>query len=1424
MKQFKRMICLILTVVLAFSMLPLTSLATEYTPQDNSEISVEGSDGLGNLLSQKITAHQESTDAASAEYEDGYSISDLTISGNTATVRYSTRDNASVVVSLYTEDGMQMLTSANLLVEAGSNEATLNFPGQMPAYFQAAVFLLDTYDYAPLCPAYRTSLYTREMQELLDSTTADYAEDRVINLDSEDSTNFLVCEESTIVINRQDGTNRVVSTDDEAAVYVFENPDSQITNLKPKDIFVYPYDDDSIMVVKIKNITYDDGTATITGSDVDLEEVFEYIKIEGYGSTDDATLDESQMDEGVSYDPSAQPAAAGNRAGLELGGAKPFVFKINIAQTGDDDKYVKANGTVTVNVGIEFKFYVTTSYQMLEVVFQKGFQFGVGVEAQYGGGTNLKLGELSIPVATGVKVKFVPKFVLKVSGSASFNIGYTSSNGFLIEHDDSGWRACPLEEEPNWNCETEFTGEIFVGISMVPAVKVFEGAIVEADVEIETGFSLKGTMKEESDPSADVIHDCVLCSDIDLGVKLGMKISLQFLKSKKLKLETTILDLTIKLGDFYTCIDHAVCLAPGKCPEYLYQVTLVANDGEGNPVNDSVITIGEDEFSGPVVSRFLKEAKYSTTAIGNGDSDSATIYVASPTKHIFILETGDDDDLPSIPLGPLEEEDLTDESITESGETAEGWGWRFHANGWLEFYGSGTMPNFHSGYQPWKKYIDQITRVTLEEGILNIGNEALWGCKNLTSVVIPESVTVIGERVFFNCTALNSIALPSTLTTIGTEAFRNTGLTGITTPASITSIGDHAFYQCKALTSATVNGTDFTIGKSAFSDCDELISVNISGSATSIGAGCFKSSEKLQNVTIPETVTSVGEEAFYDCTALTSAALPAAVTTYSNRLFFNCTSLSQYTFPDTVTTIGSEAFRNTGLTGITTPASVDTIGDHAFYQCRVLSSASITGTDLSIDKAAFSQCPELTSANIYGSVVSIGAECFYKCEKLQSVSMSDTISSIGSDAFYNCKALTSVNLPASLTALNDRTFFCCTSLSSLNIPNTVTHLGTEFIRESAITSITVPASVTVVAGSAFLRCYELKSVTFLGDAPALGKDMFLYDTLTVYYPGGNYTWTSEIMGKYGGKSITWVPTEDWGGGMIPVADSLSLNGYVSGQTAPFSARPSGIQILSVPKAATVFLLSHTSCGDMAMVLPSLSGSVWNPVMDAAYGGNYGAEKGEDRVIHTAVFTDLVPGGEYVLLSLVSLDESDILAPENLLFIDQASADENGKLNFRYVQREETEISYVIACGPSARDLKDATVTFPEMTAGNTMQVVNPTVVYEGRTLNEGTDYVITGTVSFSDAGTYTCYIRGIHNYAGLVECTYTVAPGAGLLGDFNADGNVNDADVAYLLWHTLFPDAYPISTRADFNKDGNVNDADVAYLLWHTLFPNAYPL
>ena len=163
-----------------------------------------------------------------------------------------------------------------------------------------------------------------------------------------------------------------------------------------------------------------------------------------------------------------------------------------------------------------------------------------------------------------------------------------------------------------------------------------------------------------------------------------------------------------------------------------------------------------------------------------------------------------------------------------------------------------------------------------------------------------------------------------------------------------------------------------------------------------------------------------------------------------------------------------------------------------------------------------------------------------------------------------------------------------------------------------------------------------------------------------------------------------------------------------------------------------------------------------PATRAIYGGEYDKEILDSYTLKTASFSGLVPGEEYLLLALVSLETEDLLAADNLLAVAQRQAGEDGTLVFEYVQRVDEIVSYVMACGASNKNLTDAEVEFPFMNKTDEMKTIEPVVTYDGNVLTEGVDYIVVGTVGYTAAGTFTCYIRGIYNYTGLVECTYTV--------------------------------------------------------------------
>ena len=243
----------------------------------------------------------------------------------------------------------------------------------------------------------------------------------------------------------------------------------------------------------------------------------------------------------------------------------------------------------------------------------------------------------------------------------------------------------------------------------------------------------------------------------------------------------------------------------------------------------------------------------------------------------------------------------------------------------LTISGNGAMKNWtYSSYVPWYSYRRSITTVTIENGIKNIGSDALYYCDSLTSVVIGDSVTSIGNYAFYYCDSLTSVVIPDSVTSIGDSAFRYCySLTSVVIGDSVTSIGFYAFEYCDSLTSVVIPDSVTSIGSSAFRYCSSLTSITVKDGNTS-----YKSldgnlytydmktliqyaiGKKDTLFVIPNGVTSIGNFAFRSCTSLTSVVIGDSVTSIGNSAFYYCDSLTSVVIPDSVTSIGSFAFYN----------------------------------------------------------------------------------------------------------------------------------------------------------------------------------------------------------------------------------------------------------------------------------------------------------------------------------------------------------------------------------------------------------------------------------------------------------------------------------------------------------------------------------
>lgn len=82
-----------------------------------------------------------------------------------------------------------------------------------------------------------------------------------------------------------------------------------------------------------------------------------------------------------------------------------------------------------------------------------------------------------------------------------------------------------------------------------------------------------------------------------------------------------------------------------------------------------------------------------------------------------------------------------------------------------------VVPDYITSIEGAFCFHDELTSITIPEGLTNIGNNSFKFCESLTSITIPKGVTNIGNEAFYYCKALKSVAIPSGVESIGDWAF-----------------------------------------------------------------------------------------------------------------------------------------------------------------------------------------------------------------------------------------------------------------------------------------------------------------------------------------------------------------------------------------------------------------------------------------------------------------------------------------------------------------------------------------------------------------------------------------------------------------------------------------------------------------------------
>ena len=231
------------------------------------------------------------------------------------------------------------------------------------------------------------------------------------------------------------------------------------------------------------------------------------------------------------------------------------------------------------------------------------------------------------------------------------------------------------------------------------------------------------------------------------------------------------------------------------------------------------------------------------------------------------------------------------------------------------------------------KGITSIEKVTLNEGITQIDDEAFYECSGITSITIPSSVTNLGNSAFFHCTGLTSATIlcdPTNLSgpSVGTflrcdnikEAvldckkvlpyFRNLPIEKVTLSEKVTTIGDCAFRGCEKLTAITLPKDVTSIEDYAFHGAP-LTEITLPSNLTSIDNYAFALTD-IASIVIPDNVTSLGEGVFDHC-KLTSVVVGNGVKQLKSRVFGCDKPIMSLTIGSKVTSISSNAFIPSGV-------------------------------------------------------------------------------------------------------------------------------------------------------------------------------------------------------------------------------------------------------------------------------------------------------------------------------------------------------------------------------------------------------------------------------------------------------------------------------------------------------------------------------
>ena len=526
------------------------------------------------------------------------------------------------------------------------------------------------------------------------------------------------------------------------------------------------------------------------------------------------------------------------------------------------------------------------------------------------------------------------------------------------------------------------------------------------------------------------------------------------------------------------------------------------------------------------------------------------------------------------------------EEYSDSGSCGSTANWYYYEeSGLLSITGSGAINSYSSGNSPWNSYINNIKKITVDDGITSIGVGAFQSCSKLQEISLPfvgASRTATGPSSTFGyifgytsySTSLSSNAGNYTYDGFTTSSYVSYGYSKDYSASTSSSYDGYTYYNSSyynwyngsldTTIKLTTNRNEFTnyilgTNKARYNPSGTTWQYSCydvyvgTWNSTSSGTKTYALSCYFYN--IPSTISKVtitdaskiGSAAFMNCSNITEINLNSEITSIGEYAFRNCSKLDVFDLPDNLTSMGHHVMYNCdSLTDIEIPSGIATINSYSFYDCDKLEEVKFNDNITIIGVSAFESCEKLKDVDLPENLVTIETNAFCGDSSFTKIVIPNKVQTIGECAFKNCSNVMLITFGSSVKTIKDYAFEGLTKIETINVPNNITSIGVGAFQScSKLQEISLPfvgASRTATGPSStfgYIFGYTSYSTSLSSNAGNYTYDGFTTSSYVSY--GYSKDYSASTSSSYDGYTYYNSSYYNWYNGSLDTTIKLTTN-------------------------------------------------------------------------------------------------------------------------------------------------------------------------------------------------------------------------------------------------------------------------------------------